>query len=663
MDIYTNPPINTYVTGITKSFMMPTDSGGIPAVAVTRRNASLIVSAYTILVLLVFTLGWHLILSIIMGFWPTNRDPNRYIALVALWNSSESMNATSVMLRYCVRMFMRPSDPPTLSKLGSTEKNQGTEQISQPPGKLGSGNLGWGILFLLIALTMSLGNNAAGVLVGGGLLMGNVAPPAKDSIFFPDVTKYSRTDDNGASIAKLDSLKAPSALRALGSIEASDVTVRNLVILEKVDPPVGYKGDDGPWAGLKYDYNVTGVDMGLQSDPKLRLHVEGSCNTNYTWIVNSTDKGDTYRLFDQDKFYTTNFQPEVNFPPMVETKVDDSISETDRTSFAMIINTGGSYSFTSSSDPWYSTEATKGGGLAYQVTRKRPVLICSERRRWHLNGKNVETSKLETLPGLTLFKLWIDVFKMEFAYPRVVSLARAAGPAALKSATFSVAPSFVLDAEASNILDDLERLVLASWVSSRSVLRDTTTYKGDKMVNFAKGGRGEVEDSATKFVLQSGDVGTLSVRILISIPAVLLFLVVVDICLGCVLRHGNFQDESALDKYVKRGNELQATQLCRRLDDELRLVDERTRRDRDEDDSQWVDLRGLIPAMYKDYNAGNAGFLVSEGPYNRVQGQEENGQSSADMRGGSSSGGASAGHGRAAGTNGQGATEEVTVAP
>ncbi|KAG0634673.1 hypothetical protein HOY80DRAFT_1018395 [Tuber brumale] len=624
MDIYTNPPPNTYVTGITRQFTMPTDSGGIPAVTVSSRAANFFVSAYTILILLIFMVGWNLILAVIMGFWRTHRNPNRYIALVALWNSAGSMNAAVMMLEYCVRMISGRKAPestaggiPTSSEgqrsgpggqdTIENEKSRTTAQTPQkisesptPNRKLGASNLWWGILFFFIAFAVSVGSIVAGILVSGGLVVGKVAPPAKDSIFYPDVTKYARTDDNGASLAKLDTLKAPSALRALGCIESSDVTARKRVNLRRANPPGGRA--DEPSTGIDYDYDVTGVDMGLQTEPKLRLHVIGSCQTNYTWLANSTDAGDTYRLFGGDQLYLAKFQPEVDSPPTVSLRINtrDIGPGSDRISFAMIVNTGGLYSYTSGTDPWYFTEPTNLEGLAYQVRRKRPVLSCWETSRWHLDGKDVETSKLDTLPGLSLHKVWIDVFKFEFALPRMVSLARLAGTSALKSASFAAAPSYILDAGASSIRNDIERLVLGSWASSANVLRDTTTYAANGMVNFVKGEKGSVEDSAAKFVLKSGDVSTLSVRILISIPFVLLFLLVVMVCLNCVLRRRCLRKPSIFRDYATRGIALQATQLYRYLDEELYGR------------ARWSHRLAHIPAMYESYDEEGLKLPVDE---------------------------------------------------
>ena len=65
--------------------------------------------------------------------------------------------------------------------------------------------------------------------------------------------------------------------------------------------------------------------------------------------------------------------------------------------------------------------------------------------------------------------------------------------------------------------------MLASWVSSRNVLRYTMTYNAAGFPNLLRGPGGPVEASAAKFVLQTRDIVTLSGRILISVPPTLLF--------------------------------------------------------------------------------------------------------------------------------------------
>ena len=610
MEIYANAAKDTYVTGASAFFLMPTDSGGIPAVAVTKSASVLISSGYTILMILIFSIGWSLILAIIMAFWPTRGDPNRRSALVALWNSGESMNATKLMVSYCMRVMLyiwgKPkeasSDPEgkgiqscpavtgqapktDLNDIGLTnesapliqEKQTGSPKgyfISNP--KCGISNLLWGLLFAFIAFAMTVGNVAAGILVPVQLSMGNVAPVAKDAIFYPDVALYSRTDDNGHGSSIISSLKVPPALRALGAADGSPTTIRERVYL------------DAQMAGglrqFDYTYNVTGMDMGLLSDPNLDLKVKGSCRIDDTWLLSSTEEGDTYRLFGGNSTFEVKRQPGVS--PAVYFQINPGSMGSSNVSYAMIVNTAGLYSYTSGQDPWYITDRTPGGSVAYQVRGGRPALSCWEATTWNLNGKTVDGLKLNTLPGLKLHKLWANsVFPFEFGVPRVVSVGWVAGSAALKSASYTQGPSFILNAGSSSILEDLQRLVLASWISSKNVLRDTTTYKPGNLENLAEGPSGSVEAGAAQFLLQSGDVDTLSVRILIAIPAILLFLFIVKITLGCVLRSSEFEQDPIIPGEKENKIALLATQLYRGLDQRISSRD-------------WKHTQSLIPFVY-----------------------------------------------------------------
>ena len=568
MEIYTNAEKGTYVTGAKAFFLMPTDSGGIPAVAVTKSASVLISSGYTILMILIFSIGWSLILAIIMAFWPTLGDPNRRSALVALWNSGESMNATKLMVSYNIRViqFMWgkrkeassdqkgkgvQSHPVGTSQAPKTDLNDIgpnenapviQEKQNWPPKsyfhlnpKCGVSNLLWGLLFAFIASAMTVGNVAAGILVPVQLSMGNVAPVAKDAIFYPDVVFYAQIDDNPLGRSRLTSLRVPPALRALGTTQGYPVSIRDRI---HIDARVA-----GGLAQFRYTYNVTGMDMGLLSDPKLNLGVEGSCRTDDTWLLSSTDQGDTYRLFGGNDTFEAKRQPRV--PPAVyfQIKLDSGAFNT---SYAMVVNTAGLYSHTSGDDPWYITDKTGDDNetAPYQVRSRRPALCFWEATTWHLNGKSVDLMELNKLPGLKLHKLWVaKVLPYEFAAPRVVSMGFVAGSAALKSASYALGPSFILDAGSSSIFDDLKRLELASWVSSMNVPRDTTTYDSGGMANVAKGPNGEVEAGVTQFVLQSGDVDTLSVRILVAVPVILVFLVIVRIALGCVLQNSEFEKD------------------------------------------------------------------------------------------------------------------------
>ncbi|KAG0634680.1 hypothetical protein HOY80DRAFT_928376 [Tuber brumale] len=508
-----------YVTGITNRFTMPTDSGGVSAVAIGIGRASLIISLYTLMTVCIFLVGWGLLVAVIATFSPNNPRSSRYVALVVMWNSNGPSSA-ALMIEY-------PARSP-----GTTTKNADVR------------NLWWGVLFFVLSYSVWIGYLSAGLFITSQLWIGNFAPANPIHVFYPNMSALGASDHG---LEKLSILKNPSALRALGAVETSNLTVMKRVRTKRLEPPEGQT--TGLWAGLSYSYNITGVDMGLQSDPKLKLIVEGSCHTDYTWLLNSTDEEDTYRIWGgNNTFKVKHTEEESNLPPIVVFFTDQKQlkERPSNLSYAMIIKTAGRFSISPSQDPWYATEISPIKDIhrnLYRILPKRPVLSCWEANRWRLNGKEVKDRQLEELPGLNLHRFWMEnAFQLESFFPRVVALGRTAGQSALKSSSFgsslySLFSFYVLDSGSSGVLDDLEHLVRASWISGGNVLRDTVTYHSRDMENSARRPDGSVEPSIAQFVLESRDVGALSVRALISVPIILILLLIARLSLAAWIKH------------------------------------------------------------------------------------------------------------------------------
>ena len=141
MDIYSNPSPDTYVKGITKLFTMPTDSGGVPAVAVSKGSLVYISSAYTILIVFIFMIGWNLILAITMEIWSKSGNPDGLSLLDDIRNSGESMNATRITISYCKREILiilgrKPKDvSPVLESKGASSVPERKDAPSTPESK------------------------------------------------------------------------------------------------------------------------------------------------------------------------------------------------------------------------------------------------------------------------------------------------------------------------------------------------------------------------------------------------------------------------------------------------------------------------------------------------------------------------------------------------
>jgi hypothetical protein len=195
--------------------------------------------------------------------------------------------------------------------------------------------------------------------------------------------------------------------------------------------------------------------------------------------------------------------------------------------------------------------------------------VCWEAATWKNRDKKASYQALETLP-IKLDRFWRDeVFPQEFSFPRIFMLTQRAGWSALMSPGGFLGSTSAISADSSRIYDDMERLIRASWISTRNVLRDTTTtrFNNQSLSNLAEGPDGKVSKGVAQFVLQSPDVGTLSVRVLISVPSVLLFMLFLQAILSCYLSHASIKGKHPLRHLVSRATALEATQIYRSLDE------------------------------------------------------------------------------------------------
>jgi hypothetical protein len=166
--------------------------------------------------------------------------------------------------------------------------------------------------------------------------------------------------------------------------------------------------------------------------------------------------------------------------------------------------------------------------------------VCWEAANWKYNNKEASSETLETLP-LKLDDFWRDwVLAVESFFPRIIVVVERAGVSALKSAGGFWAVTKTIQADASHMHKDMVRLIRASWVSSRNIFRDTTTIRRDNdgFLNAAEGLDGKVPERTAQFVLQSADVATLSVRVLISVPSIPLFLLLLHAMVADIFDRG-----------------------------------------------------------------------------------------------------------------------------
>lgn len=536
MDIYTNPALNTYTTGT--FFWFPPEKGKLVySIAVEKSTGTFIVAGYSILLTLLFSAFWTLITAAVMKF-AGNPDTNRTVGLTGFLNAREPWTASKFLLGYVIH---------------------------------GERNKLWGITLLTLSLAMYYGGIAVGVVVPGMMLIGNGVPPSPDSIFFP----RNPPQFTDAEKSRLQSLQAPAAMRAAGSVEAADVTLRHRVsISDPINGGIAMNDAAKPIITYTYSYEVSAWDFNIQHAPSLQQNVEGSCTTEYGWLKSSTQERDTYKLWnlDSQRVAITKSGEDTDGPPyaVIESHPDsESMTENGNYSFAIVPHTANHRSFFPSSDPWYSATSapqnTSSDG-AYRVLSGRPVLSCWQTSSWSFNGKTVDSIfKFSDLPGLDLPDRWEDHMKLQLGAPRIVSLGRSLGRSILVSAATALQQNF--DASVSSITKDLTRLILASFVSSRDIFRDSTMVVNvdvkDKNTNMARDDNGNPASRVNQFVLSSGDVSTVSVVALASIPIILAVLYILQAALWCALRIKKAEDTRA---WVCG---LEATQLFRMLHIEL----------------------------------------------------------------------------------------------
>jgi hypothetical protein len=302
----------------------------------------------------------------------------------------------------------------------------------------------------------------------------------------------------------------------------------------------------------------------------------------YNWFNKSlsTSEHDVYTLWNGKRLYEVPREAEKDTPPRVKAilhpgYINQAIAG--NITFAFIIHATGRRSYDPQKDPWYQTEPTpqntsapQDNGPQYRITSGRPALECWQASTWEHNDKKSSSLALGTL-GVKLDVLWRDtIIPTEFTLPRMVMLARRAGWSALAS-TAGFSDDEIIQAGSSRVYDDMKLLIRASWISSRNFFRDTTTTRFNKhnFSNAAEGPDGKVPKGVAQFVLQSPDVGTLSVRVLISVPSFLLFLLFLQAILSYYLSHSNFDGKHPLRNLASRATELQATQIYRSLDEKV----------------------------------------------------------------------------------------------
>jgi hypothetical protein len=215
--------------------------------------------------------------------------------------------------------------------------------------------------------------------------------------------------------------------------------------------------------------------------------VTGECVTEYSWIYSSASV-DRYEPWGA-KNRTVNVQryAEQYDPPRADTythpdRIHDIVTS-GKTLFAIIPNTVDRQSFTSSSDPWYSTvpatnvsQQQSKDAAGYRVAPGRPALSCWQQTSYVYGNNTVHSVfDLEELKGFNIPIAWHNHLVVHFSVSMVAQLGFILGRGILlSSATFL---DGIFDAASSSAEREIVRLVLGAFVASREIFRDTTQVR------------------------------------------------------------------------------------------------------------------------------------------------------------------------------------------
>lgn len=486
----------TYVLG--QRFSMPIENGTRDAIAVSFDTGKKILSAYTLMVNLIVLQIWTLIvLAAISMFMRKAHSPNIGAASAAIWNSQTSaFSVLTLMAKYFLQLKRKRDRLYVLSWIFAAAG------------------------FIALAYAIS-------IWVPRFLILGNGAPVEPESIFVP-----MNYNDSYQSLFESNSLLTPSSLRAAGSVNATTLQKVNM------SKSVVTSSVNGTVKRIGYDYTITGAEFGLQHAPDLRLTVEGSCVTEYSWLVdtivlNDTVIVDNYSIFAGDPS-TVQFRTLSLFDGRAPTGFfhTGSRQSQSNTTFAIAVSSIGRFSFTEGSDPLYATDASEEFA-PYQVMPQRPILSCWQNDIWFNKDNKGATSELSSLPGLNMPENFTSLFFERFlGVPVIATMGPRLGNRAIQSSVTSVEQVF--DAGASSMETDLHYLVAAAYIASTRILGDTTTISSNStnLPNIALDpATGKLYPGVADFIINSSNIATLSVKVLIIIPVVLVFLFLLVIIL------------------------------------------------------------------------------------------------------------------------------------
>ncbi|KIW93502.1 uncharacterized protein Z519_06107 [Cladophialophora bantiana CBS 173.52] len=486
-----NPGRQTY--HLWRRFSMPTDHGPRDAISVPANVANQLNSAYTFMVQLIIIDFWVILIlfGVVLFLGKEKHSHNSGVIATGIWNAKDS---PSVICKLTGSYFFKIKDRRRV-------------------------HLFW---WTLLAAGFVVAIYAIPIKVAPYIIIDNAAPVSAAAIYVPALSNTF----NEKNQVQINALEAPSAFRASGSVLVANSTGHTHV---SIDPPETIQdlGDGEAIVRVGYHYNITGVDFGLQHYPDLVLSVEGSCQTDYSWLLaESTDDSniirDEYLLFNDPSQGTQNVSFYDSARPLgyFFQGLPSPTGPAGNWTWGALVSSVQRESITAGTDPWYLTVPDGGNDVGFVVKGGRPALSCWQNDVWSYRGHQSTAIALDStsVPGLELSTGLQNVLARFLSLPKIVTLATRLGASALASTDTSLGEKF--DAGSSSFRGDLERLVFASYIATMNTLTDTTLFSTNNygIPNLVSESDGKTSPGVDEFVIWSSNVSTLSILALIIVP-------------------------------------------------------------------------------------------------------------------------------------------------
>ena len=507
---------DTYI--LLQRFQFPTGNTTKDAIAVSRSDGLILVSLYTLMIQVTISQVWAaFILLSVAFFMRKEHSHNRGAATTGIFNAS----ASPVSVIKLLISYLKPMK----------------SEVWYP------------IMWVIFALVAVAGISASSLLIPKLLDIGNAAPVNPAAVYFPGTLLNNSQLDNTTQ-ARGFALRVPYFLRSAGQVA---VTPQNSIVVE------AGSGTDRTNVLVNYRYNITAAEFGLQSAAGLVFNVEGSCHTEYGWLIapkneSSGSTRDTYirwRNGSNDSSNIISVSGADNGPPFPWLKTRPYVDHSGNYSYSVVVSARDRYSYTPSTDPWYSTSDASSISDTYNfiISPGRPALSCWETNLFTYNDKTVDVYQLNTIdlppfasPDGKNSPFLTDILKAIIRQPTIVSLGTGLGRSALRSASSS-ALGTAFDARTSSIVQDLEYLIMASYIATKNVFVESTRFpiRGrEDIPDIARSltsdltidNSGPSRPGTGDFVITDPGITTLSVRALIAIPVAMAAAIATVLLLG-----------------------------------------------------------------------------------------------------------------------------------